>query len=492
MVHTGAINLQTVLSMSQPVVTRFAPSPTGYLHIGGARTALFNWAFARKMGGKMLLRIEDTDRERSTEAAVTALVDGLEWLGITWDGTPYSQFARAQRHVEVAEQLLAQGKAYYCYCSSQELAQMRETARAEGRPPRYDGRWRDRDPSEAPEGIKPVIRIKAPQSGDIVVTDRVQGEVSFRAENLDDFIILRSDGSPTYMHAVVVDDHDMGVTHIIRGDDHLTNAARQIVIYQAMGWTIPEMAHIPLIHGPDGAKLSKRHGAMGVETYRQMGYLPEALRNYLARLGWAHGDEEIFSTEAFVEWFSLEALGKGAARFDFLKLDNLNGHYIREADPERLYTIMVDTASELGRNADYLGLVNAKQTLLAAIPELQPRAKTVLELIDLAQFIYVQRPLPVDEKAAGLLTPEALGHLAALMDRFKGVSDWSVPVIDSSVREYAESVGLKLGKIAQPLRAALTGRTVSPGIFEVMVLIGKDESLARLEDQVRERETGQG
>ncbi|MCD7060933.1 glutamate--tRNA ligase [Pelagibacterium xiamenense] len=471
--------------MSKPVVTRFAPSPTGYLHIGGARTALFNWAFARNTGGKMLLRIEDTDRERSTEAAVTALLDGLSWLGITWDGEPYSQFARASRHVEVANQLLAEGKAYRCYCSAEELAEMRERARAEGRPPRYDGRWRDRDPSEAPEGVKPVIRIKAPQSGDIVVNDHVQGDVTFKAENLDDFIILRSDGTPTYMHAVVVDDHDMGVTHIIRGDDHLTNAARQIVIYQAMGWDIPEMSHIPLIHGPDGAKLSKRHGAMGVETYRQMGYLPEALRNYLARLGWAHGDDEIFSTEQFVAWFSLEALGKGAARFDFGKLDNLNGHYIRMAAPERLYEVMVDTASELGRNADYLGLINNKETALAAIPELQPRAKTVLELIDLAQFIYAQRPLPVDEKAAGLLNTDALGHLAALKERLQGVNEWSVPEIDAAVREYAESVGLKLGKVAQPLRAALTGRTISPGIFEVMVLIGREESLARLGDQVR-------
>ncbi|WP_404404168.1 glutamate--tRNA ligase [Pelagibacterium halotolerans] len=471
--------------MSKPVVTRFAPSPTGYLHIGGARTALFNWAFAHKMGGKMLLRIEDTDRERSTESAVTALLDGLSWLGLTWDGEPFSQFARAPRHVEVAEQLLAQGKAYRCYCSAEELAEMREKARAEGRPPRYDGRWRDRDPSEAPEGVKPVIRIKAPRSGDVVVRDRVQGDVTFKAENLDDFIILRSDGTPTYMHAVVVDDHDMGVTHIIRGDDHLTNAARQIVIYQAMGWDVPEMAHIPLIHGPDGAKLSKRHGAMGVETYRQMGYLPEALRNYLARLGWAHGDDEIFSTEQFVEWFSLEALGKGAARFDFQKLDNLNGHYIREASPERLYEVMVDTASELGRNADYLGLVNNKNTALAAIPELQPRAKTVLELIDMAQFIYAQRPLSVDEKAASLLNADALRHLAALKERLQGVNDWSVPAIDAAVREYAESVGLKLGKVAQPLRAALTGRTISPGIFEVMVLIGREESLARLGDQVR-------
>jgi glutamyl-tRNA synthetase len=468
--------------MSKPVVTRFAPSPTGFLHIGGARTALFNWAYAKKVGGKMLLRIEDTDRERSTDAAVTAILDGLSWLGLTWDGEPISQFARAARHAEVAHELLDKGLAYRCYCTPEELSDMREKARAEGRPPRYDGRWRDRDASEAPAGVNPVIRIKAPQSGDIVVDDRVQGKVVFKAENLDDFIILRSDGTPTYMHAVVVDDHDMEVTHIIRGDDHLTNAARQIVIYQAMGWEVPEMAHIPLIHGPDGAKLSKRHGAMGVEAYRQMGYLPESLRNYLARLGWAHGDEEIFSTGQMVEWFSLEALNKGASRFDFAKLDNLNGHYIRAAEPNRLYEIMVNTASELGRNADYAGLVNNRDTALAAIPELQPRAKTVLELIDLAQFIYATRPLAIEEKAMELLTPETLVHLDALKSRLGGLSDWTVAAIDADVRAYAEDVGAKLGKIAQPLRAALTGRTVSPGIFEVMVLVGKAESLARLGD----------
>jgi len=471
--------------MSKPVVTRFAPSPTGFLHIGGARTALFNWVFARKTGGTMLLRIEDTDRERSTEAAVAAILDGMSWLGLDWDGEPISQFSRADRHAEVALELLASGHAYKCYCTPEELTEMREKARAEGRPPRYDGRWRDRDPSEAPEGVNPVIRIKAPQSGEIAVKDRVQGDVVFKTENLDDFIILRSDGTPTYMHAVVVDDHDMGVTHIIRGDDHLTNAARQIVIYRAMGWDVPAMAHIPLIHGPDGAKLSKRHGAMGVEAYRQMGYLPEALRNYLARLGWAHGDDEIFSTDQMVEWFSLEALNKGASRFDFVKLDNLNGHYIRAAAPARLYDIMVDTASETGRNADYAGLVSNRDTVLAAIPELQPRAKTVLDLIDLAQFIYAERPLPIDEKAALLLTEDGIGHLATLEKSFAALDEWTVETLDATVRTYAENIGLKLGKVAQPLRAALTGRTVSPGIFEVMVLIGREESLSRLADVSR-------
>ncbi|MHA6690480.1 glutamate--tRNA ligase [Devosia sp. A449] len=470
--------------MMSQVVTRFAPSPTGYLHIGGARTALFSWAFAQNQGGKMLLRIEDTDRERSTEAAVVALVDGLKWLGLDWEGEPISQFGRAARHAEVAHELVKLGHAYYCYCSPAELDQMREEARAAGKPPRYNGYWRDRDQSEAPAGVAPVVRIKAPVSGDIVVDDHVQGKVVFKTENLDDFIILRSDGTPTYMHAVVVDDHDMGVTHIIRGDDHLTNAARQIIIYNAMGWTVPEMAHIPLIHGPDGAKLSKRHGALGVEAYRQLGYLPEALRNYLARLGWSHGDDEIFSTQQMVEWFSLDALNKGAARFDFVKLENINGHYIREAAPAYLYDVMLATAIELGRQVDVDGLSVNKDTVLAALPELQPRAKTVLELIDLAQFIYAVRPLAIEPAAAALLTTDTRTVLKDMADVLRGLNEWSVPTIDAAMRLLAEAKGLKLGKLAQPLRAALTGRTVSPGIFEVMVLIGRDESMARLEDQI--------
>ena len=469
--------------MSAPVVTRFAPSPTGYLHIGGARTALFNWAFARHTGGKMLLRIEDTDRERSTDAAVQAIFDGLSWLGLTWDDEPVMQFSRAARHAEIANELLARGQAYYCYCSPEELAEMRETARAKGLPPRYNGHWRDRDPSEAPAGVAPVIRIKAPPSGEIRVMDHVQGEVVFKVENLDDFIILRSDGTPTYMLAVVVDDHDMGVTHIIRGDDHLTNAARQIIIYNGMGWSVPEMSHIPLIHGPDGAKLSKRHGALGVEAYRQMGYLPEALRNYLARLGWSHGDEELFSTEQMVEWFSLEALNKGAARFDFVKLENINGHYIRAATPARLYEVMLATARELGRDTDVAGLTARHETVLAALPDLQPRAKTVLELIDLAQFIYAERPIAIEPAAADQLTPETRSQIAAFVDILRELPEWSVPAIDAAARAFAEARGLKLGKVAQPLRAALVGRTVSPGIFEVMVFIGKDEALARLADQ---------
>ena len=446
---------------------------------------MFNWAYARSTDGKMALRIEDTDRERSTEAAVQAILDGLSWLGLTWDDAPVMQFARAARHAEIARELLARGEAYYCFSSPQELTQMREEARAAGRPPRYDGRWRDRGPGEAPPGVAPVIRVKAPPSGDVVVHDHVQGDVVFKAENLDDFIILRSDGTPTYMLAVVVDDHDMGVTDIIRGDDHLTNAARQIVIYNAMGWSVPQMSHIPLIHGPDGAKLSKRHGALGVEAYRQMGYLPEALRNYLARLGWSHGNSEIFSTEEMVNWFGLDALNKGAARFDFDKLENLNGHYIREADPVRLYDIMVATASEVGRQEDAEGLKGSRATVLAALPELQPRAKTVLELIDLAGFIYAKRPLPLDAAAAEQLAGPVPEMLATFAERLENLSDWRVAAIDAEARAFAGTQGLKLGKLAQPLRAALTGRTISPGIFEVMVLIGKDETLARLGDQIR-------
>jgi glutamyl-tRNA synthetase len=469
--------------MDKPIVTRFAPSPTGYLHIGSARTALFSWAYARKTGGRFLLRVEDTDRERSTQDAVEAIFDGLRWLGLDWDGEPVMQFSRAARHAEVARELLERGQAYYCYCSPEELAQMREEARAAGRPPRYDGRWRDRDPSEAPEGVAPVIRVKAPRTGEVVVDDHVQGKLVFKAENLDDFIILRSDGTPTYMLAVVVDDHDMAVTHIIRGDDHLTNAARQICIYNGMGWAVPEMAHIPLIHGPDGAKLSKRHGALGVGAYRQMGYLPEAMVNYLARLGWSHGDDEIFSIAQMVEWFGLEGLNKGAARFDFVKLENVNGHYIREAEPQRLYEVMVATAEEIGRVADAEGLQQTRDTVLAALPELQPRAKTVLELIDLAQFVYAKRPITIDTAAAEQLTPEARGHIAAFIEILEDLTDWTVERIDTAARAFAEARGLKLGKVAQPLRAALTGRTVSPGIFEVMVLIGKEEALARLSDQ---------
>src|SRR4249920_163917 len=376
--------------MTETVVTRFAPSPTGFLHIGGARTALFNWLYARGRGGKMLLRIEDTARERSTQAAIDAILDGLRWLGIGWDGEAIYQFARSARHREIAEQLLAQGHAYYCYASPEELAQMREAARREGRAKLYDGRWRDRDPSEAPPGVKPTIRLKAPLTGETVIEDQVQGRVVWQNENLDDLVLLRSDGNPTYMLAVVVDDHDMGVTHVIRGDDHLINAARQKQIYDALDWDLPNMSHIPLIHGPDGSKLSKRHGALGVDAYRAMGYLPAALRNYLVRLGWSHGDQEIFSTEEMIAAFDLSGIGRSAARFDFAKLENLNGHYIRHSDDQSLVKMFEGVLDYVPIGAELKPKLNdtTRAQLLRAMPNLKERAKTLIELIDGAAFIF--------------------------------------------------------------------------------------------------------
>jgi glutamyl-tRNA synthetase len=473
--------------MPSSVVTRFAPSPTGFLHIGGARTALFNWLYAKHTGGKMLLRIEDTDRERSSEAAVAAILDGLKWLGLDWDGDAVSQYARAPRHREVAEELVAKGKAYYCYASSAELDEMREKARAEKRPPRYDGRWRDRDPKEAPAGIKPVIRIKAPQDGETLVRDQVQGDVRFPNKDLDDFIILRSDGNPTYMHAVVVDDHDMGVTHIIRGDDHLTNAARQSVIYDAMGWDVPVMGHIPLIHGADGAKLSKRHGALGVEAYRAMGYLPAALRNYLVRLGWSHGDDEIMSDQQMIQWFEISDINRGASRFDFQKLEAINGHYMRFSDDADLVKALIDILPEIEGGARILARLNdtTKAQLLAAMPGLKERAKTLVELADSANYLFAQRPLVLDEKASGLLNDEGLSVLSGVLPVLAAVKDWTAEALDAAVRVHAEKAGLKLGKIAQPLRAALTGRATSPGVFDVLAVLGREESIGRIEDQVK-------
>src|SRR6195256_6527000 len=394
--------------MTEPIVTRFAPSPTGFLHIGGARTALFNWLYARGRGGKMLLRIEDTDRERSTQGAIDAILDGLSWLGITWDGDTVYQFSRSARHRAVAEELLAAGKAYRCYASPEELTEMREAARREGRSKLYDGRWRDRDPAEAPPGVKPVIRFKAPASGETVIDDQVQGRVVWQNENLDDLVLLRSDGTPTYMLAVVVDDHDMGVTHVIRGDDHLTNGARQTQIYNALGWQVPVMAHIPLIHGPDGSKLSKRHGALGVDAYRARGYLPAAMRNYLVRLGWSHGDQEIFSTDEMIAAFDLSGVGRSAARFDFAKLENLNGHYIRHSDDQSLVTIFERVLDYVPGGSDLKPRLNdtTRSQLLQAMPSLKERAKTLIELIDSSYFIFADRPLEIEPKAAALLTPE--------------------------------------------------------------------------------------
>ena len=470
--------------MTDTVITRFAPSPTGYLHIGGARTALFNWLYARHTGGKMLLRIEDTDRERSTEAATAAILDGLTWMGLDWEGEPISQFARANRHRQVAEELVAAGGAYYCYASQAELEEMRETARAEGRPPRYDGRWRDRDPSEAPAGVKPVIRIKAPRDGETVVRDKVQGDVVFPNKDLDDFIILRSDGTPTYMHAVVVDDHDMGVTHIIRGDDHLTNAARQTIIYKAMGWDVPVMAHIPLIHGPDGAKLSKRHGALGAEAYRAMGFLPAALRNYLARLGWSHGDDEVMSTEDMVRWFEIEDINKGAARFDVKKLEAINGIHMRHMPDEDLFRIFVDTLPFLEGGPALVTKLDEehKTKLLAAMPGLKERAKTLVELMDGAAFLFAQRPLALDEKAQAILDGDGRRVLQSLLPVLEKAEEWDAPALETAIKAFAEEQGLKLGKVAQPLRAALTGKSTSPGVFDVLALVGRDESLARIRD----------
>ena len=467
------------------IVTRFAPSPTGFLHIGGARTALFNWLYARGRGGKMLLRIEDTDRERSTKEAIEAILDGLNWLGITWDGDAIYQFSRAARHREIVEQLLASGAAFRCYATPEELNDMREQARAEGRKRLYDGRWRDRDPSEAPAGIKPAVRLKAPLTGETVIDDHVQGRVVWQNENLDDFVLLRSDGTPTYMLAVVVDDHDMGITHIIRGDDHLANAPRQKQIYDAMGWVVPQMAHIPLIHGPDGAKLSKRHGALGVEAYRAMGYLPATMRNYLARLGWSHGDQEIFSTEELVTAFDLAQVGRSPARLDLARLDNLNGHYIRKCSDSELLVEIERILPHIAGGQDLAAKLTPalRQGLLAAMPGLKERAKTLVELIEGARYLWSERPLQLDEKAAGVLTAEARGLLRELTGDLGAVDPWTPGATEQAVRAFAERKETKLANVAQPLRAALTGRTTSPPIFDVLAVLGKDESLARLRDQ---------
>ena len=463
------------------IVTRFAPSPTGMLHIGNARTALFNWLFARGRGGKFLLRVEDTDRARSTPEAIQAIFDGLKWLELDFDGEPHFQSQSADRHVEAARQLLAEGKAYYCYCSQAELEEMRETAKSEGRPMRYDGRWRDRDPSEAPDGVKPVIRFKAPLTGETTIEDLIQGPVTVGHEQLDDMVLVRADGTPTYMLSVVVDDHDMSVTHVIRGDDHLTNAFRQTQLYLALGWTAPTFGHMPLIHGPDGAKLSKRHGALAVSAYRDMGYLPEAMRNYLLRLGWGHGDDEIISTEQAIDWFSLEAVGRSAARFDFTKLDNLNGHYIRQADDNRLVELVVPfILKALDQSTpDPVGLERVHRIM----GELKPRAKTLVELADNATFCFAARPLKLDDGANKVLTKDARQLLVDVSDSLAATAEWTSEALESALRSYAEKAGLGLGKVAQPLRAALTGRTTSPGIFDVLLVLGREESLARIRDQ---------
>ena len=433
----------------------------------------------------MLLRIEDTDRERSTQPAIDAILDGLKWLGLDWDGDAIYQFARSQRHREVAEELLAAGQAYRCYASPDELAQMREQARREGRAKLYDGRWRDRSPAEAPAGVAPVIRLKAPLTGETVIEDQVQGRVVWQNENLDDLVLLRSDRTPTYMLAVVVDDHDMGVTHIIRGDDHLTNAARQSQIYNALRWTVPLMAHIPLIHGPDGSKLSKRHGALGIDAYRAMGYLPAAMRNYLVRLGWSHGDQEIFSTEEMIAAFDLPQIGRSPARFDFARLESLNGHYLRATADADLLAELERMLAQLPADAALAGAwtPQTRQQLVAAMGALKERAKTLVELADGARFITAARPLQIEQPAAAVLTPEARSLLGELSRDLDAVEPWSAETTEQVIRAFAQRTGMKLGSVAQPLRAALTGRTTSPPIFEVLAVLGKKESLARIGDQ---------
>jgi len=462
------------------VVTRFAPSPTGFLHIGGARTALFNWLFARHHGGRYLLRIEDTDRARSTKPAIEAILDGLSWLGLDWDGDVLFQFARAERHAEVARRMLAEDKAYYCYASPQELEEMRDAQRRAGVPVRYDGRWRDRDPKEAPPGVAPVIRLRAPQSGQTVIQDAVQGEVKVENAQLDDMILLRADGTPTYMLAVVVDDYDMGVTHVIRGDDHLNNAFRQLQIIHAMGWPEPTYAHVPMILGPDGAKLSKRHGALGVDAYRDMGFLPAALRNYLLRLGWGHGDDEIIPTEKAIEWFDLSGVGRSPSRFDMAKLTNLNAHYLREtSDAELMLLVLPGIEAKLGAKLD----ASARERLRRGLNSVKQRSRTVVELADNLVF-YARHGAPpiADDKARAQLTPNAkalLGKLAHALDA--ETADWSEPRIEEAIRRFIESEGVKLGQVAQPLRVAMTGSTASPGIFEVLAILGPAETMTRLQ-----------
>ncbi len=465
------------------VITRFAPSPTGFLHIGGARTALFNWLYARHNKGKFLLRVEDTDRKRSTSEAVQAIFDGLSWLGLEHDGATVMQSEGAERHAALAHQLLDAGKAYRCWCTPEELSEMREKAKAEGRSMRYDGRWRERDPGEAPKGVAPVIRFKAPLDGETVIDDLVQGPVRTANEQLDDMILLRSDGTPTYMLSVVVDDHDMQVSHAIRGDDHLTNAARQTQLFLALGWKVPRYAHIPLIHGSDGAKLSKRHGALAVGAYAEMGILAEAMCNYLLRLGWSHGDDEIISREQATEWFDLASVGRSPARFDMDKLLNLNGHYIRHAEDSRLLAdIKPHLAKFLGHDADPAAFPRLKSLL----PSLKPRANNLVEMAQKSLFLFHQRPLAMDKKAAKLIHAGSQAIIAKLLIELEDAEPWSIEGLEALIRSFADSQSLKVGMVAQPLRAMLTGTTASPGIFEVLFSLGREESLNRLRDHTGE------
>lgn len=472
----------SAIPSTKAVVTRFAPSPTGFLHIGNARTGLFSWLYARHHGGRALLRIEDTDAARSTREAIDVILDGLKWLGIDWDGPEYYQSHFQARHAEVARELVARGHAYRCYMTAEELSAGREKAQAERRPYRVESPWRDCSPEAAAPDAPFVVRLKAPREGETVIDDLVQGRVTVRNEELDDMVLLRSDGTPTYMLAVVVDDHDMGVTHVIRGDDHLNNAFRQLGIIKAMGWPEPVYAHVPLIHGFDGAKLSKRHGALGVDAYRdELGILPEALFNYLLRLGWGHGDDEVISKAQAIEWFDLAQVGKSPSRFDLKKLENLNGHYIREADDGRLAGLIAGRIAESIRRdlaAEEIEL------LVRAMPELKPRAKNLNELAESSAFLFQARPLDFDEKAVQLLCGDAPRRLALVHSALSALDEWTTLATEAAVRGAAEAAGVKLGQVAQPLRAALTGRATSPGIFDVLVLLGREESLARIADRM--------
>ncbi len=464
------------------VVTRFAPSPTGFLHIGGARTALFNWLFARRHGGRFLLRIEDTDRRRSTEEAVAAIYDGLSWLGLDWDGQPVSQFSRLPHHVEAARRLLDEGKAYRCYATAEELAEMRKRAKAEGRPVLYDGSWRDRDPGDAPAGVDPAIRFRAPREGETAIEDAVQGTVRVSNRQLDDMVLLRSDGTPTYMLAVVVDDHEMGITHAIRGDDHLNNAFRQTQLFRALGWEPPAYAHIPLIHGADGAKLSKRHGALGVEAYRELGILPDAMVNGLVRLGWSHGDDEIIGRDQAIAWFDLDRIGRGAARFDLDRLMSLNAHYLRQTDADTLVALIRPRLEQApGTTLDDRRVAR----LTRAMPGLTPRANSLVALAESAAFYVRERPVPIDAKARKLLGGDARFSLEALAETLAAIDPWDESTIEQAVRGLAQQRGVKLGAVAQPLRASLTGSTVSPGIFEVAAILGRDETIGRIRDALQ-------
>jgi len=468
---------------SKPIITRFAPSPTGFLHIGSARTALFCWLFAKHHGGKNLLRIEDTDRARSTPESVETILDGLTWLGLDWDNKNYqgrnyySQYEQRERHAEVAREMVANGTAYYCYASSAELDAMRAEQKEKGLPQRYDGRWRDRPASDAPQNIPPVIRLKAPQTGETTVVDAVMGTITVQNSQLDDMVLLRADGTPTYMHAVVVDDHDMGITHVIRGDDHMTNTFRQVQIYKAMGWDIPIFAHLPMILGPDGAKLSKRHGAPAVSDYRERGYLPEAIHNYLLRLCWSHGDDEIISTEQAIQWFDLDGIGKSPARFDFAKLGSVNAHYIKQTDDAALAKLVEPFLARLLERPLSFAQIDL---LTRAMPDLKPRAQTLVEIAEMAMFYFHDGAIKFDEKAQKLLTPEAKQYLSDLVKRIEESPSFNGEMVELLCRTYAEEKMLKLGAIAQPLRAALTGSTISPPIFGVAGLLGKEEVLRRI------------